>query len=60
MTTTTDDSILFVEVVLPDGSVARWARETEVDGETVIDDDTIDALTDAIERVLGSPDTLFV
>lgn len=53
-----EDGILFVEVVLPDGSEARWARTVEVDGETVIDDDTIDRLTAAIEGIIGSPDTL--
>ena len=54
------DGFLFVEVVLPDGSQARWARATDVDGENVIDDDTIDRLTNAIEGVLGSPDTLML
>lgn len=53
-----EDDLLYVEVVLPDGSVAIWARKTDVDGETVIDEETIDRLTDAIEAVLGSPDTL--
>lgn len=52
------DGFLFVEVVLPDGSQARWARTTTLDGETFIDEETIDALTNAIEGVLGSPDTL--
>lgn len=53
-----DDGVLFVEIVLPDGSVACWAREVEVDGEVVIDDHFIDNLTNAVEAFLGSPDTL--
>lgn len=62
MTTTYDiepddnDGTLYVEVTLPDGSVARWAR-TPPDG-AAFDDYTLDSLTDAIERILGSPDTL--
>lgn len=47
-----DDGIVYVEVELPDGSTARWARE--------LDDATTDALTNAIESVLGSPDTLML
>lgn len=53
-----NEDLLYVEVVLPDGSVASWVRTTEVDGETTIDDETIDRLTAAIEAILGSPDTL--
>jgi hypothetical protein len=50
-TTDTTDEILLVEIVLPDGSVATWTRADA-------DDDFIDRLTDAVESVLGSPDTI--
>lgn len=42
---------LYVEVSLPDGSVARWWRDTD-------DDVLVDRLTTAIEAVIGSPDTV--
>lgn len=53
-----DEGELYVEVALPDGTVARWWRDTSVDGEVTIDDDTIDRLTSAIEAIIGSPDTI--
>jgi hypothetical protein len=61
MTTTTplfqsDDKTLYVEVTLPGGTVARWARIHD-DGEPV-DGSTLDDLTDAIERIIGAPDTI--
>ena len=42
---------LTIEVVLPDGTSVRWAL-----AET--DDRTIDRLTDAIEGIVGPPDTI--
>lgn len=43
--------VMTVEIVLPDGSVAMWAlMET--------DDKTVDRLTDAIESIIGPPDTI--
>lgn len=47
---------LYVEVTLPDGTTARWARVRD-DGSAV-DDSTLDALTDAIEHIIGGPDTI--
>lgn len=46
----TDDNITWVEVTLPDGTIARWAR--------VLDDDEQDRVLAAIESVLFTPDTL--
>lgn len=45
-----DDTTTYVEVTLPDGTVCRWAVE--------INDDTQNALTDAIENVIGAPATV--
>lgn len=45
------EPVMTVEVNLPDGTAARWSLlET--------DDKTIDRLTDAIEKVIGPPDTV--
>lgn len=45
-----DDGIVYVEIELPDGSTARWAKE--------MDAASIDALTNAVEALLGAPHTL--
>ncbi len=45
------DDLLMVEIDLPDGTVACWARKD-------VDDDLIDRLTEAVEAIIGSPDTL--
>lgn len=45
-----DDGIVYVEIELPDGSTARWAKE--------MDSDAIDALTNAVEALIGAPHTL--
>ena len=47
-----NDGTVYVEVTLPDGSVARWAK--------VLDDETTDRLTNAIEAAIGQPDTLWL
>lgn len=45
------EPVMTVEITLPDGTVARWALlET--------DERTIDRLTDAIESIIGQPDTI--
>jgi hypothetical protein len=43
--------MLTLEIELPDGTIVRWAREG-------LEDETIDLLTDEIERVIGAPDTI--
>lgn len=48
--TENDGGNVTVDVTLPDGSVAMWA--VQVDGPT------IDRLTDAIEAIIGKPDTI--
>ncbi len=40
-----------VEIEFPDGAVAMW-------GLLEVDDKTIDRLTDAIEKIIGKPDTI--
>lgn len=47
----TSTSVMTVEIELPDGSVSMW-------GLAEVDDRTIDRLTDAIESIIGSPDTI--
>ena len=47
----TGQPVLSVEICLPDGSVASW-------GMLETDDKTIDRLTDAIESIIGQPDTI--
>jgi len=37
-----------IEIELSDGTIARW----------VIPEDKVDAVTDAIEKILGEPDTI--
>lgn len=49
---------LYIEVTLPDGSVARWARVTEVDGEATIDDEALDDFLSSVESYFGPPDTV--
>lgn len=45
------DPVMTLELTLPDGTVARWALlETN--------QHTIDRLTDAIEAIIGPPDTI--
>lgn len=41
----------YVEVQLGDGTVARWALVNA-------DEETVDRLTNAIESIIGKPDTL--
>ncbi len=40
-----------VEIELPDGTKARWTM-------LEVDERTIDRLTDAIESIIGKPDTI--
>lgn len=51
-----DDDTLYVEVTLPSGSIARWAVPCDL--HVGQDAEKLDALTDAIEAILGQPDTL--
>lgn len=52
----TNDDTLYVEITLPSGTIARWAVPCDLHRAT--DAEKLDALTDAIEGVLGQPDTL--
>lgn len=45
------DPVMTVEIALPDGSVSHWALPEA-------DDRTVDRLTDAVEAIIGRPDTI--